>query len=64
MEVLLTLKVRRLKRTVLSTIVEELKTFMKCVGSCQFLRRLLMDMPGEVANSHMRTDAKNFETTT
>ena len=36
---------------------------MKCFGSCQFLRGLWMDISGEVANIHMRTDAKNLVTT-
>ena len=35
---------------------------MKCLGSCQFLRGLWMDISGEVANLHMRTDAKNLGT--
>ena len=58
MEVGLTMKVKRLI-TVLSTAVAELYSFMKCFGSCQFLRGLWMDISGEVANIHMRTDAKN-----
>ena len=39
--------------------VAELYSFMKCLGSCQFLRVLWMDLSGEIANIHMRTDAKN-----
>ena len=35
---------------------------MKCFGSCQFLRRLWMDISGEVAKIHIRTDAKNLVT--
>ena len=62
MEVLLTLKVRRLKRLCSSTTVAELYSFMKCFGSCQFLRGLWMDIAGEVANIHMRTDAKKLVT--
>ena len=61
MEVSLTLKVRRLKR-LLSTTVAELYSFMKCFGSCQLLRGLWMDISGEVANVPMRTDAKNLVT--
>ena len=40
----------------------ELYSFMKCFGSCQFLQGLRMDISGEVANLHMRTDAKNLVT--
>ena len=53
----------KIKKTVLSTTVTELYSFMKCFGSCQFLRGLWMDISGEVANLHMRTDAKNLVTT-
>ena len=51
---------QKIKKTVLSTTVAELYSFMKCFGSCQFLRGLWMDISGEVANIHMRTDAKNL----
>ena len=51
------------KKTVLSTTVAELCSFMKCFGSCQFLQGLWMDISGEIANIHMRTDAKNLVTT-
>ena len=54
---------QKIKKTVLSTTVAELYSFMKCFGSCQFLRGLWMDISGEVANIHMRTDAKNLVTT-
>ena len=54
---------QRIKRTVLSTTVAELYSFMQCFGPCQFLRGLWMDLSGEVANIHMRTDAKNLVTT-
>ena len=40
--------------------VAGLYPFMKCCGSCQFLHGLWMDMSGEVAEIHMRTDAKNL----
>ena len=50
-------------RTVVSTTVAELCLFVKCFVSCQFLRGLWMDMSGEVAEIHMRTDAKNLVTT-
>ena len=54
---------QNIKKTVLSTTVAELYSFMKCFGSCQFIRGLWMDLSGEVANLHMRTDAKNLVTT-
>ena len=47
----------------LSTAVAELQSFMKCSDSCQFLPDLWMDISGEVANIHMKTDAKNFVNT-
>ena len=52
---------QKIKKTVLSTSVAELHSFMKCFGSCQFLRGLWMDT--SVANIHMRTDAMNLVTT-
>ena len=54
---------QKIEKTMLSTTVAELYSFMKCFGSCQFLRGLWMDISGEVANPHMRTDAKNSLTT-
>ena len=54
---------QKIKKTVLSTTVAELYYFMKCCGSCQFLRGLWMDISGEVADIHMTTDAKNLVTT-
>ena len=45
-----------MKTTVLSTTVADLYSFMKCFGSCQFLQGLWMDLSGEVAEFHMRTD--------
>ena len=62
-EVLLTTKVKKIKRTVLSTNVAELQSLMKCCGSFQFLRGLWMDMSGEVEEIHMTTDTKNLVTT-
>ena len=53
---------QKIKKTVLSTTAAELYSFMKCFGSCQFLRGLWMDISGEVVNIHMRTDAKNLVT--
>ena len=54
---------QKIKKTVLSTTVAELHSFMKCFGSCHFLRGLWMDISGEVAHIHMRTDAQNLVTT-
>ena len=51
------------QKTVQSTTVAELYSFMKCFGSCLFLRGLSMDISGQVANLHMRTDPKNLVTT-
>ena len=53
----------KIKKTVLSTTVAELYSFVKCFGSCQFLRGLWKDISGEVANLHRRTDARNLVTT-
>ena len=39
---------QKIKKTVLSTTVAELYSFMKCFGSCQFVRGLWMDISGEV----------------
>ena len=36
---------------------------MKCFGSCQYRRGLWMDLSGEVADIHIRTDARNPVTT-
>ena len=54
---------QKIKRIVLSTIVAEMCAFMKCFGTCQFLRGLWMDISGEAAEVHMRTDANNLVTT-
>ena len=54
---------QKIKKIVLSRTVADLYSFMKCFGSCQFLPRLWMDISGEVADIHMRTDAKNLVTT-
>ena len=56
-------QIKKKKKTVLSTTVAELYSFVKYFGSCQFLQGLWMDISGEVANIHMRTDAKNLVTT-
>ena len=54
---------QKIKRTVLSTTVSELYAFMKCFGTCQFLRGLWMDISATAAEIHMRTDANNLVTT-
>jgi hypothetical protein len=54
---------QKIKRTVLSTTVSELYAFMKCFGTCQFLRGLWMDIHGTPAELNMRTDANNLVTT-
>ena len=53
---------QKIKKTVLSTTVAELFSFMKWFGSWQFLHGLCVDIPCEVANVHMKTDAKNLVT--
>jgi hypothetical protein len=53
----------KINRTVLSTTVSELYAFMKCYGTCQFLRGLWMDISGTAAEIHIRTDANNLVTT-
>ena len=55
--------IQKNRRTVLSTTVAGLHSFMKCFCSCQFLRGLWVDLSGVVAEIHMRTDAKNQVTT-
>jgi hypothetical protein len=54
---------QKIKQTVMSTTVSELYAFMKCFGTCQFLRGLWMDMTGLAVEIHMRTDANNLVTT-
>ena len=36
-------EIQKIQKSVLSTTVAELNSFMKCFGSCQFLRGLWMD---------------------
>ena len=57
------IKIQTIKKTVLPTTVTEFYSFMRCFGSCEFLRRLWMDISGEVTDIHKRTDAKNLLTT-
>ena len=49
--------------TTQSTTVAELHAFMKCFGTCLFLKGLWADLTGEDAAIHMRTDANNLVTT-
>ena len=63
MEVFFDYESQQIRRTILLTTMAELCSFMKCFGSCQFLRGLWIDISGEVADIHMRTDAKNLVTT-
>ena len=49
--------------TTQSTTVAELHAFMKCFGTCLFLKGLWADLSGENAEIHMRTDANNLVTT-
>ena len=43
--------------------MSELYSFMKCYGSCQFMKGLWMDISGLDSEVHMRTDANNLVTT-
>lgn len=54
---------QKIKKTVLSTTVSEFYSFMKCFGTCQFLRGLWMDLTGSISLLHMRIDAYNLVTT-
>ena len=47
----------------MSTTVAELHGLMRCYGSALFLRGLWSDIPGEIADAHIRTDANNLVTT-
>jgi len=53
----------KIKKVTQSTTVAELYAFMKCFGTSLFMRGLWMDMTVTVADSNMRTDAKNLVTT-
>ena len=54
---------QKIKNIDRSTTAAEFCFFMKCFGSCQFLRGLWMDLFGEMAHIHLVTDAKNMVTT-
>jgi hypothetical protein len=53
----------KIKRTTLSTTVAELYSFMKCYGTCLYLKGLWQDLSGTEVKIHMRTDAHNLVTT-
>ena len=53
----------KIRRTTLSTTAAELYSFMKCYGTCLFLKGLWPDISGESFEIHMRTDAHNLITT-
>ena len=53
----------KIRRTTLSTTVAELYSFMKCYGTCLYLKGLWQDISGNEAEIHMRTDAHNLVTT-
>ena len=57
-ESLIVFESQKIKKIVLSTTAAELY-FLKCFGFCRELRGLWMDISGEVASMHMRTDAEN-----
>jgi len=54
---------KKIRHATLSTTVAELYSFMKCFGTCQFLRGLYMDMTGDQTMLFMRTDSNNLVTT-
>ena len=47
----------------MSTTVAELYAFMRCFGTCLFMKGLWADLSGQNAKLHMRTDANNLVTT-
>ena len=53
----------KIKNAVMSTPVAELRSFVRCFGTCQFLEVLWVDLTGEALPIHTRTDAKNLVTT-
>ena len=53
----------KITATTMSTTVAELHGLMRCYGSALFLRGLWSDITGEIADVHIRTDAKNLVTT-
>ena len=53
----------KITATTMSTTVAELYAFMRCFGTCLFLKGLWADLSGQNAELHMRTDANNLVTT-
>ncbi len=53
----------KITATTMSTTVAELYAFMRCFGTCLFMRGLWADLSGQNAQVHMRTDANNLVTT-
>ena len=53
----------KITATTMSTTVAELYAFMRCFGTCLFMRGLWADLSGQNAQIHMRTDANNLVTT-
>ena len=56
-------KTHKITATTMSTTVAELHGLMCCYGSALFLRGPWSDITGEIADVHIRTDAKNLVTT-
>ena len=53
----------KITATTMSTTVAELYAFMRCFGTCLFMKGLWADLSGQNAKIHMRTDANNLVTT-
>ena len=53
----------KITATTMSTTVAELYAFMRCFGTCLFMKGLWADLSGQNAVLHMRTDANNLVTT-
>ena len=53
----------KITATTMSTTVAELRGLLPCYGSSLFLRGLLSDITGEIADGHIRTGADNLVTT-
>jgi hypothetical protein len=57
------LSATKINRTTSSTTVAELYALMKTFGTCLFLKGLWVDLSGQMADIHVRTDAHNLVTT-
>ena len=53
---------QKIKKTVLSTTVAELYSFMERFGACQLLRELWMDLSQKVAYIHIKINPQNLVT--